>query len=256
MVDETDRGTRPTRRDPRLNADSWIDRSMPPNAVQTCRPACLRVDAQVLRDLHAQFARRHDDQPAQSPVRHRTQLVEHRQTERGGLAAAGLAEADQFLTVAGSWEWRAPGCPSAVRSRRRARPSGWTDSVRGIRNSLSVFFGCGDRRNGRGYTSTRVRLGSIARRNGRWPTHMVAAHRGLLAYRSGLCGCTCCVVAQQQDVRIGDLLPRLETRLCFVDSRDRSSLSQMLGLARVARRYRQRFSADDPSTDQTRSRAP
>jgi hypothetical protein len=78
----------------------------------------LRVDAQVLGDLHAQFARRHDDDAAQAGLA-AAQLVEHRQAERGRLAAAGLAEADQFEAGRGSWGWHAPGSPSAFHSRRR-----------------------------------------------------------------------------------------------------------------------------------------
>jgi hypothetical protein len=55
----------------------------------------LRVDAQVLGHLHAQFARRHDDEATQAGFT-AAEAVEHRQAEGRRLAAAGLAEADQF----------------------------------------------------------------------------------------------------------------------------------------------------------------
>jgi hypothetical protein len=55
----------------------------------------LRVDAQVLGHLDAQLARRDDDHAAQAGLA-AAQLVEHRQAEGGGLAAARLAQADQL----------------------------------------------------------------------------------------------------------------------------------------------------------------
>ena len=56
----------------------------------------LRVGAQVLGDLHAQLAGGHDDQAAQARLA-AAQTVQHREPERGGLAAARLAEPDQFF---------------------------------------------------------------------------------------------------------------------------------------------------------------
>jgi hypothetical protein len=52
------------------------------------------IDAQVLCNLHAQLARRHEDHAARTRFT-AAEAIEHRQAERGGLAAAGLAEADQ-----------------------------------------------------------------------------------------------------------------------------------------------------------------
>ena len=58
----------------------------------------LGVGAEVLGDLYAQLARRHDDQAAQARLA-AAEAVEHRQAERRGLAAAGLAEPDQLVAV-------------------------------------------------------------------------------------------------------------------------------------------------------------
>jgi hypothetical protein len=58
----------------------------------------LGVAAQVLCDLHAKLARRHDDQTAQARLT-ASQLVQHRQAERCSLATTCLAEANQFLAV-------------------------------------------------------------------------------------------------------------------------------------------------------------
>jgi hypothetical protein len=53
-----------------------------------------RVGAQVLGDLHAQVRASARGSRRAGPVRRR-RAIEHRQAEGGGLAAAGLAEADQ-----------------------------------------------------------------------------------------------------------------------------------------------------------------
>ena len=57
-----------------------------------------RVLAEVLGDLHAEFARGNDDEAAEPGLAAR-QHVQHRQAERGRLAAARLAEADEVLTA-------------------------------------------------------------------------------------------------------------------------------------------------------------
>ncbi len=63
------------------------------------------------------------------------EVGEDRQRERGGLAGAGLREADHVATLAGGWGWSRPGWPTGSRSPRRTGPSAPARTDRARRTS-------------------------------------------------------------------------------------------------------------------------
>ncbi len=96
------------------------------DAADQQRDVELVVDAvfdEGLFDLRGEFARRLEDQRARHarPGAALFEQRQHRQREGGGLAGAGLGDAQNVAAVAGRAGWPAPGSASACRSRTPRR---------------------------------------------------------------------------------------------------------------------------------------